>query len=81
MHDNEAYALIRYVIAQKLLIETECITPHARFVEDLGADSLNLVEIVLDINEALDIEIPVQGLAKIRSVEDLSILVAEAIER
>lgn len=81
MHVNEVYALIRFVIAQKLLVEIECVMPYARLVEDLGADSLNLVEIVLDINAALDIDLPVQGLAKIRRVEDLSILVTEAIQR
>ena len=68
-------AVIIAIIAQKLLVAVEAVTPHARLVEDLGADSLNILEIVLDINEALRIELSTDGLASVRKAGDLFRLV------
>ncbi|WP_338807719.1 phosphopantetheine-binding protein [Pseudomonas chlororaphis] len=61
------------------MIKPDAVLPGARFVEDLGADSLNMLEIVLDINEILEIEMPTEGLACIRSVEDLHRLVGRSL--
>jgi acyl carrier protein len=46
------------------------ITPTASFVEDLGADSLDTVELVMALEEAFDIEIPDTDAEKIRTVQD-----------
>ena len=67
----EVEAVIRAIVAERLLLGTEAIIPEARLVEDLGADSLNILEIVLDINEALDIELSTDGLASVRRVGDI----------
>ncbi|AZC51685.1 hypothetical protein C4K35_4106 [Pseudomonas chlororaphis subsp. piscium] len=66
------------IIAEKLLVGLSAVMPRARLVEDLGADSLNVLEIVLDINEAFEIELSTNGLARVRKVEDLHHLVGEA---
>ncbi|WP_259740114.1 acyl carrier protein [Pseudomonas brassicacearum] len=75
---SETQTVIIMIIAEKLLVELEAVTPNARLVEDLGADSLNVLEIVLDINEAFEIELSTDGLARVRKVEDLHQLVHQA---
>lgn len=72
-------AIITSILADKLVVEVEAVTLNARLVEDLGADSLNFLEVALEINHVLDIELPPQGLACIRNVEDLYRLVHQAI--
>ncbi|AZC90103.1 hypothetical protein C4K29_3804 [Pseudomonas chlororaphis subsp. piscium] len=76
---EEVKASIAEIIAKKLLVSLEAVTVNARLVEDLGADSLNILEIVLDINEAFEIELPIDGVAGIRNVADLHYLVAQEV--
>jgi acyl carrier protein len=68
------------IISRTLLVDAATIEPGHRLVEDLGADSLNLLEIVLDINEAFSIELPVEGVAQVRRVEDFFRLVLQALD-
>ncbi|WP_350597563.1 phosphopantetheine-binding protein [Pseudomonas sp. 65/3-MNA-CIBAN-0223] len=68
------------IICRTLLVDRETLQPSHHLVEDLGADSLNLLEIVLDINEALAIELPTEGVARIRRVEDLVRLVLQTLD-
>lgn len=75
----EIETLIVAMLAHTLVVDVEVVTPNARLVEDLGADSLNVIEIALDINDALNIELPAEGLACIRNVEDLYRLVYQAL--
>ncbi|MFF7062401.1 phosphopantetheine-binding protein [Pseudomonas sp. NPDC008258] len=75
----EIEAIIIAILADKLVVDVEAVTPNARLVEDLGADSLNFLDITLDINQILDIELPSEGLARIRMVGDLHRLVHQAI--
>lgn len=79
MNRDDVSVLIGELIARKLLIDTRAVLPRSRLVEDLGADSLNILEIVLDINDLLEIEIPVYGLARVRRVEDFATLVNEVL--
>lgn len=75
----EIEAIIIAILAYRLVIDVEVVTSNAHLVEDLGADSLNFLDIALDINDLLDIELPPEGLACIRKVEDLYRLVHQAI--
>lgn len=59
------------IIADKLGIEKETITPEAHVIDDLGADSLDVVEMVMALEEAFDIEIPDEDAEKIRTVQDI----------
>ena len=81
MMNHEIEAVIIAILADKLVVDVEAVTSSARLVEDLGADSLNFLDIALDINHVLDIELPPEGLACIRSVEDLYRLVHQAIDQ
>ena len=62
---------IKMIIADKLGKEIETIIPEAGFFTDLGADSIDTVELVLKIEEQFGIEIPNQDVEKIVKVSDL----------
>lgn len=64
---------IRKIIAEQLGVEEEDVVPDASFVEDLGADSLDTVELVMALEEEFDVEIPDEDAEKIQKV-------AQAIE-
>ncbi len=66
----ELEAKVKEIIAKKLNVEQEKILPEARFIEDLGADSLDTVELVMAFEEAFGIEIPEADSDKIRTVGD-----------
>ena len=59
------------IIANQLGVDKEMVTPGANIVDDLGADSLDVVELVMALEEAFDTEIPDEDAEKIRTVEDI----------
>jgi len=61
---------VKRIIAEQLGIDEEDITPDASFTEDLGADSLDLVELVMAFEDGFDIEIPDEDAEKIKTVAD-----------
>ncbi|MBI1864270.1 MAG: acyl carrier protein [Nitrospirae bacterium] len=61
---------VKKIIAEQLGVEDKDITPHASFVEDLGADSLDTVELVMAFEEEFGIEIPDEEAEKIAKVQD-----------
>lgn len=61
---------VREIIAKQLGVEVSQVTPEASFVEDLGADSLDTVELVMAFEEAFGIEIPDEEAEKISKVKD-----------
>jgi acyl carrier protein len=62
---------VKQIIREQLGVEDEEITPTSSFVDDLGADSLDTVELVMAVEEAFDIEIPDNEAEKMRTVQDL----------
>ena len=58
------------IIAQQLGIDANNVTPDASFMEDLGADSLDTVELVMALEEEFDLEIPDSDAEKIQTVQD-----------
>lgn len=58
------------IIVEQLSVEKDKVTPGASFVDDLGADSLDLVELIMAMEEAFDIEIPDEIAEKITTVKD-----------
>ena len=70
---------IRTIISEKLLVRLEAVKPTARLVEDLGADSLNILDIIMDITEAFDIDLPPEEVARVRKVGDLYCVVNQVI--
>ena len=66
------------ILAEQFGVELETIKPETTFVEDLGADSLDLVELMMSIEEEFDIgEISEQDAAKIKTVGDVMALLGE----
>jgi acyl carrier protein len=61
---------VKSIIVEQLGVDEEEVTPDASFVDDLGADSLDTVELVMAFEEAFDIEIPDEDAEKIRTVSD-----------
>ena len=61
---------VKQIIVEQLGVEEGEVTPSASFVDDLGADSLDTVELVMALEEAFDIEIPDEDAEKIRTVQD-----------
>ena len=61
---------VKQIISEQLGVEEAEVTPSASFVDDLGADSLDTVELVMALEENFDIEIPDDAAEKIRTVHD-----------
>ena len=61
---------VKQIIVDQLGVAPEQVTPEASFIDDLGADSLDTVELVMALEEEFDIEIPDEDAEKIQSVRD-----------
>lgn len=61
---------VKQIIVEQLGVDEAEVTSSASFVDDLGADSLDTVELVMAFEEAFDIEIPDEDAEKIRTVQD-----------
>ena len=64
-------AKVREIICEQLGVSEGDVTPDASFIEDLGADSLDIVELVMALEEEYDVEISDEEAEKIRTVQDV----------
>ena len=62
---------LQQIIAEVLNIDPEEITMNTTFVDDLGADSLDVVDLVMSLEEEFDMEIPDEAVANIKTVGDI----------
>ena len=67
---NDVKAKIKKIVADHLGIEEEKVTEEASFIDDLGADSLDTVELVMAFEEEFECEIPDDAAEKIQTVKD-----------
>lgn len=58
------------IIAKELEVEAKQLTPEAKFIEDLGADSLDIVELVMALEEEFGVDIPDEDADKLKTVGD-----------
>ena len=61
---------VKYVIVDQLSVDADEVTLEASFVDDLGADSLDVVELIMGLETEFDIEIPDEDAEKISTVGD-----------
>jgi len=61
---------VKQIIVDQLSVEESEVSPSASFVDDLGADSLDRVELIMAFEEAFDLEIPDEEAEKIKTVQD-----------
>lgn len=61
---------VKKIIAEKLSVDLAEVIPEASFVDDLGADSLDLVELIMTMEEEFDIDISDEDAEKLESVKD-----------
>lgn len=67
---SEIFEKVKTVIAEELEVEESQITMESLIVDDLGADSLDVVELIMRLEENFEIEIPDEDAEKIQSVGD-----------
>jgi acyl carrier protein len=67
---------IRKLVAEQLGVDRNQVTPQASILDDLGADSLDVVELVMAIEESFDIEIPDEAIETMRTIGDVETYVA-----
>jgi len=66
----EAQQKLRKIISEQLSVDEEDVVPEASFIEDLNADSLDLVELIMTLEEEFNIKISDEDAEKIQSVQD-----------
>ena len=62
---------VKEIIAKELEVDAKQLAPEAKFIEDLGADSLDIVELVMAMEEEFGIEIPDENAEKLKTVADV----------
>lgn len=67
----EIPAKVKEVIVEQLGVDAERVRSDASFIDDLGADSLDIVELVMAMEEEFDIEIPDEDAEKLKTVSDV----------
>lgn len=68
--NRDIAAEVKAIIKEQLDVDEKDIKPESTFIDDLGADSLGLVELVLAFEERFEIDIPDEDTEKIRTVQD-----------
>lgn len=68
MNKEEVMKKLKGLVMDRLQVEEEQIKPEASFTDDLGADSLDLVEFIMGIEEEFDVEIPDDDAEKLKTV-------------
>ena len=69
MSTNEIFEKVQKIVADQLGVETSAVVPQASFQNDLGADSLDTVELVMALEEEFEIEIPDEAAEEILTVQ------------
>jgi acyl carrier protein len=67
---SDSASKIKDIIEKELGVEREKLTPEASFIDDLGADSLDIVELVMEFEKEFKIDIPDEDAEKLRTVGD-----------
>ncbi len=71
MSEKNTDQKIKDIIVEQLSVNAEQVTPEAKFIEDLGADTLDIVELVMAFEEEFGVEVPDSDAEKLLSVGDV----------
>ncbi len=71
MNQEEIFEKVKKIIVEQLGVADTSVTMEASFIDDLGADSLDIVELIMALEEEFDMEIPDEDAEKIVSVSDV----------
>ena len=71
MSSEEVLEKVKGIIVEQLGVADTAVTMEASFIDDLGADSLDIVELVMALEEEYDVEIPSDDLAELNTVGDV----------
>lgn len=81
MSKDEFELMARKLIAENLSQELEDVKPESEFINDLGADSLDTVELMMALEEKFDLEIPDEDAEKLKSVKDATEYIWEKLQK
>ncbi|MEM1157325.1 MAG: acyl carrier protein [Verrucomicrobiota bacterium] len=81
MSEQSVEDKVKEIIVEQLSVNTEQVTPEAKFIEDLGADSLDVVELVMAFEEQFGIEVPDEDAEKLQTVGDVNSYIKEALDK
>lgn len=79
MSDKSIEDRVKDIIVDQLGVNADQVNPDAKFIEDLGADSLDTVELVMAFEEEFEIEVPDEEAEKLTSVGDVNAYVTKAL--
>lgn len=80
MSSEEVLEKVKSIIVEQLGVSESSVTMEASFIDDLGADSLDIVELVMALEEEFDIEIPDEDAEKVVTVEDVVEYIKENVK-
>jgi acyl carrier protein len=80
MADKSIEDRVKEIIVEQLGVNPEQVTPAAKFIEDLGADSLDTVELVMAFEEEFNVEVPDEEAEKLQTVGDVIRYIEDKIE-
>ena len=80
MSSEEIFEKVKAIIVEQLQVSEETVTEEASFIDDLGADSLDLVELIMALEEEFGIEIPDTDAEKVVTVSDVVNYIKENAE-
>ena len=80
MSSEEVLEKVKGIIVEQLGVAENAVTMEASFIDDLGADSLDIVELVMALEEEFDIEIPDSDVEKVVTVGDVVYYIKEHVQ-
>ena len=80
MSSEEVFEKVKEVIVEQLGVTENSVTIDASFIDDLGADSLDIVELIMALEEEFDMEIPDTDAEKVATVKDVVDYIKENVD-
>jgi len=80
MQKSEIMERIQAIVVEHLGVDVGLVVPDAHFINDLGADSLGTVELIMSLEEAFDLDIPDEKAEQIRTVGDALVYIEQHAE-